>query len=65
MDLLDRIREEVGDTAQAGRLGLLKPSGWQAPSLLLAGMFSSRRGTERKALMSALQTLGFGYGADL
>jgi hypothetical protein len=42
MDLLDPIGQEARDEAQADRVGLLEPEGWEAPSLLLAGMFSSR-----------------------
>ena len=38
MDLLDRIREEVGDEAQADRLGPFEPGGGEASSLLLAGV---------------------------
>ena len=40
------FRKEAGDPAQADRLGLLKPEGWEATALLLAGMPSSR---ERRA----------------
>lgn len=43
VDLLDRIRQEAGDETEADRLGPLKPAGWEAPSLLLAGMSSSLR----------------------
>jgi hypothetical protein len=44
MDLLDRIREEVGDPAKAYRLGSFKPEGRETPPLLLAGVPSSRQG---------------------
>ena len=33
--------DEVGDEAQADRLGLLKSEGWKAPALLLARVFAS------------------------
>lgn len=36
MDLLDRVAEEAGNTAQENCLGLLKPERGQAPSMLLA-----------------------------
>jgi hypothetical protein len=41
MDLLDRIRQEAGDEAQADRLGLFEPERREAPSMLLAGMPTS------------------------
>jgi hypothetical protein len=38
MDMLGRIREEARNQAKAHRLGLLQPSGREAPALLLAGL---------------------------
>jgi hypothetical protein len=38
MDLLDRVREESGDSAEAHPLGLRKSERGKAPPLLLAGM---------------------------
>ena len=55
MDLLDRVREEVGNEAQAHRLGLLEPEGWQAPALLLAGMPPPLRRAKPRKLTSAHQ----------
>jgi hypothetical protein len=49
MDLLDSIRQEARDQAQAHRLGLLKPEGREAPSLLLAWMQTSLRAAKAVA----------------
>src|SRR5687768_3262208 len=56
MDLLDRIREETRDPAQAGRLGALEPERGQAPPLLLAGMPSSGDAPGLKASGAAAST---------
>jgi heat shock protein HslJ len=52
VDLLDRIREEAGDQAQTDRMGLLKPDGWEASSLLLARLPSSREHAKAEQLAS-------------
>jgi hypothetical protein len=44
MDLLDRIGEEAGNSAQAHRLGLLKLERRQATSMLLAWLPAPLRG---------------------
>jgi hypothetical protein len=46
MDLLDRIREEAGDAAQADRLGLRELERRKAAPMLLAGMLPSREGAK-------------------
>jgi hypothetical protein len=38
MDLLDRVSQETGDSAQAHQLGLFKPERGQASAMLLARM---------------------------
>ena len=52
MDLLDSIRQEAGDPAEAHPSGLLKPEGRETPSLLLARMPSSLRPAKTDKLVS-------------
>ncbi len=46
------FREEARDPAQAHRLGLREPDGWEAPAVLLARLRPSRQRTLKQGTLS-------------